>query len=352
MTPNDPDVLPGITDTAAPDGPGNQINTGHLWDQALRAGLSVRNYGFFIDLVRYQLPSPYDSLFGIPELTDPFSASKQVAYATNAALRPLTDPYFRGFDNIFPDYYRFTEWSRDVDAGGLAQLSLLRLMHDHTGNFGTAIQGVNTPELQVADNDYAVGLVVQKIASSPLYAGNTLIFVIEDDAQDGGDHVDAHRSVAFVVGPYVKQKAVVSASYNTVNMIRTIEDVLGVEPLNLNDSVALPMTDVFDVAQAKWNYSATPSSLLYSTTLPLPPKPMALRIPKLKHNAEYWARVTKGLDFSKEDLVDGATFNRILWQGLKGGQVYPGDTSLSETRARYNKALNNRTVARVERGDD
>ena len=71
-------------------------------------------------------------------------------------------------------------------------------MHDHTGNFDTAIQGVNTPELQVADNDYAVGLVVQKIASSPLYAGNTLIFVIEDDAQDGGDHVDAHRSVAFI----------------------------------------------------------------------------------------------------------------------------------------------------------
>jgi DNA-binding beta-propeller fold protein YncE len=256
----------------------------------------------------------------------------------------------RGFDNIFPDYYRYTEWSRDVDAGGLPDLSLLRLMHDHTGNFSTALNGVNTPELQVADNDYAVGLVVQKIASSQ-YAGNTLIFVIEDDAQDGGDHVDAHRSIAFVVGPYVKQQAVVSKSYNTVNMIRTIEDILGVDPLNLNDSVALPMTDVFDVNQSKWNYTAALSSLLYTTTLPLPAKSAALRVPKSTHNAAYWARVTKGMDFSKEDLVDPLSFNRILWQGLKGDRIYPGDAGLAVTRALYKKALKDRAAGRVDRDD-
>jgi YVTN family beta-propeller protein len=338
VSPQDPDVLPGITDTAAPDGPNNQIDTGHLWDQALRAGLTVRNYGFFIDLARYQLPAPYSTLFGIPEDTDPFSKGEQVAFSTNAALRPLTDVYFRGFDNIFPDYYRYTEWSRDVDAGGLPQLSLLRVMHDHTGNFSTALDGVNTPELQVADNDYAVGLVVQKIASSQ-YAGDTLIFVIEDDAQDGGDHVDAHRSIAFVVGPYVKQHAVVSTSYNTVNMVRTMEEILGLDPLNLNDSVALPMTDVFDLNQSKWSYTATPSAMLYNTTLPLPAKAAGLKIPKSTHNAAYWARVTKGLDFSKEDLVDAVAYNRILWAGLKGDRIYPGDASLAQTRSLYKKAL-------------
>jgi YVTN family beta-propeller protein len=351
VTPENPDVLPGTADAAAPDGPNNQINTGYLWDQALRAGLTVRNYGFFIDLVRYQLPAPYSSIYGIPEDLDPYSKGEQVAFSANASLSPLTDIYFRGFDNIFPDYYRYTEWARDVNAGGLPQLSLLRLMHDHTGNFGTALLGVNTPELQVADNDYAVGLVVQKIASSQ-YAGNTLIFVIEDDAQDGGDHVDAHRSTAFVVGPYVKQNAVVSTSYNTVNMVRTIEEILGLDPLNLNDSIALPMTDVFDMGKSKWNYTAAPSSLLYNTMLPLPTKSADLRVPKPKHDAAYWARVTKGMDFSKEDLVDPVSFNRILWRGLKGDRIYPGDTNLAQTRALYKKALKNNTTRRVERDDD
>ena len=140
VTPKIRTSLPGTTDTAAPDGPNNQINTGHLWDQALRAGLTVRNYGFFIDLARYQLPAPYDALFGIPEDTDPFSKGEQVAYATNAALRRSPISTSGGFDNIFPDYYRYTEWSRDVDANGLPQLSLLSLMHDHTGNFSTALR--------------------------------------------------------------------------------------------------------------------------------------------------------------------------------------------------------------------
>ncbi len=326
VTPPDPDILPGTTDVAAPDGPANQVNTGYLWDQAFRAGLSVRNYGFFIDGVRYQLPPPYDELFGIPELTDPFATMTQVSYPTSQSLAPVTDIYFRGFDNIFPDYYRYTEWARDVDAGGLAQLSLLRVMHDHTGNFGDApgdaILGVNTPELQVADNDYAVGLVAQKIASSQ-YAKNTLIFVIEDDSQDGGDHVDSHRSIAFVVGPYVKHNAVVSTPYNTVSMVRTMEEILGLSPLNLNDGTSLPMTNVFDLMQTSWSYTAAPSLLLYNTQLPLPPLPVGATIPKPAQDAAYWAAATKGLDFSGEDRLDGKAYNRILWKGLKGGQPYP-----------------------------
>ncbi len=171
-------------------------------------------------------------------------------------------------------------------------------------------------------------------------------------AQDGGDHVDAHRSTASIVGPYVKQNAVVSTPYNTVNMVRTIEEILGLDPLNLNDAIALPMTEVFDVGQSRWKYTAAPSSLLYNTTLPLPARSADLRVPRPKHNAAYWARVTKGMDFSKEDLVDPVSFNRVLWQGLKGDRIYPSDASLAQTHALYKKALKNSVASRVDRDGD
>ena len=147
LTPNDPDVLPGRVDVAAPDGPNNGENQGYIWNEALRAGLSVRNYGFFLDLARYNLPVAA-AKYNIPELRNPFATKTQVAFATNAALRPRTDPYFRGFDNSFPDYWRFREWAREFDSkyatAGLPQLELVRLMHDHTGNFTPAIDGINT----------------------------------------------------------------------------------------------------------------------------------------------------------------------------------------------------------------
>ena len=108
---------------------------------------------------------------------------------------------------------------------------------------------------QTADNDYAVGKLIERVAHSP-YASSTLIFVIEDDAQNGPDHVDAHRTIAFVVGPYVKQGSVVHERYSTVNMVRTIEDVLGFGHLNLNDAYQRPMTAIFDLNQSAWTYDA------------------------------------------------------------------------------------------------
>ncbi len=249
-----------------------------------------------------------------------------VAYPSSASLAPHTDPYFRGFDNAFPDYYRYKEWEREFDAryarGGLPALSLVRFMHDHTGNFDTAMDGVNTPELQQADNDYAVGLLVEKIANSR-YANNTLIFIIEDDAQDGGDHVDSHRTVAFVAGAYVKQGALVSSQYNTINFLRTIEEVLGLPPLNLNDALAKPMADLFNTTPSRWSFTAVPSAFLYNTQLPLPPREAGLIVPKPTHDAEYWAQATRGMDFSVEDRFDFAAYNRILWKGLMSDKPYP-----------------------------
>jgi DNA-binding beta-propeller fold protein YncE len=332
---SDPDVLPGPVDVAAPDGPGSEVNTGYLWDQALRAGLTVRNYGFFVDNIGSAVAFPG-------------STTRVQVRPANFALSPNTDLYFRGYDLNNADYFLYQEWARDFDAnagsGGFAALNLLRLPHNHTGNFATALAGVNTPELEVADNDYAVGLVIDKIAHSA-YADSTLVFVIEDDAQNGGDHVDSHRSIAFIAGPYVKHNAVVSTQYNTINFLRTMERILGLAPIHLTDAVAQPMADVFDTAQTSWTYAAAPAPILYNTTLPLPPRMSGLKIPKPTHDAKYWARVTEGLDFSKEDRVDPDTFNRILWQGLKGNQVYPHDANLAETRKRYNEAVKKRKLA-------
>src|SRR5262249_20143542 len=145
----------------------------------------------------------------------------------------------------------------------------LRLPHDHFGDFVRAIDGVNTVETEMADNDYAVGLVLEKVAHSP-YAKDTLIFVIEDDAQDGPDHVNTRRSIGLVAGPYVKSGAVVSTYYTTVNMVRTIEDVLGIPPLGLNDGLAAPMADGFDLRQRNWSFTATVPPVLSSTQLPIP----------------------------------------------------------------------------------
>ena len=322
-TPDDPDDLPGTADIGAPDAYTGAAGRGHLWDSALRAHLSVRNYGFYIDGTRYddRHPSP------IPVLRDPAISKTVVAYAADPALRAITDPYFRSFDLKLPDFYREREWEREfarqVVHRDMPALSLVRFMTDHTGDFKHAIDGVNRPETQVADNDYAVGKLVQRIARSP-YRDSTLIFIVEDDAQDGPDHVDAHRSTAFVVGPYVKQGAVVSTRYSTVNMLRTIEDILGIEPLSMFDAYQSPMSDVFDLKQKIWSFAAMPSAALAGTALPIPHKAAKLgRHFAFAHGAAYWARATPGYDWSKEDRVDAAQYNRVLWAGIRGQTPYP-----------------------------
>lgn len=339
FTPDDPDLLPGQTNVAAPDGPDNEVNTGYLWDAALRAGLTVRNYGFFLDTTLYNTLDYKIALERMPALTNP---PTQVAFSSNVSLTPYTDKYFRGFDNAFPDYWRYKEWEREFDAdyadGGLPSLSLVRFMHDHTGNFGTAIDGVNTPELQQADNDYAVGLLVEKISKSR-YADNTLIFIIEDDAQDGPDHVDSHRSVAFVAGAYVKQGALISTQYNTIDFVRTIEEVLGLPPMNLNDALARPMADIFNTTPSAWSFTADVPATLYNTTLPLPTKTAGLIVPKPTHSATYWAQVTKGMDFSSEDRFDFARYNRILWKGMMGNKPYPAASTGLDLRQNREKLL-------------
>ncbi|MBI1775888.1 MAG: hypothetical protein HYR63_11130 [Proteobacteria bacterium] len=327
-TPADPDLVAGTADVAAPDPAsesGGAAGTGYLWDAALRAGLSLRNYGFYGDLSRYFAK---DATV-IPPIREPFTESKQVFFATKASLIPHTDIHYRGYDLAYPDFYRVREWQREfalqVAKKAMPRLTLLRLANDHFGQFGTAIDGVNTVETQMADNDYAVGRVVETIAASP-FAADTLIFIVEDDAQNGADHVDAHRSIAFIVGPYVKQGALVSRSYNTVNMLRTMEDVLGLPPLGLNDGLAEPMTEVFDPKLERWTYAALLPRILRTTKLPLGPATQAelaetggTCFATPRRSAAWWEEAMAGQDFREEDRLDTARFNAALWRGLKSG---------------------------------
>ncbi|HEY0793639.1 MAG TPA: beta-propeller fold lactonase family protein [Chthoniobacterales bacterium] len=338
----DPDLLPGSADVTAPDGPEGEEGKGYLWDAATAKGLTIRDYGFFCDLTHYSSAAgPYR----IPLEREPAAKRLQVAFPTKAALLANFDRYFRSFDTAYPDFWREHEWEREFTRftrdGKLPQLSFVRFMEDHMGNFGTAIDGVNTPETQQADNDYAVARLIDCVNHSR-YKANTLILVCEDDAQDGADHVDAHRSTAYLVGPYVKHRALISDRFSTVNLIRTIEDVLGLRHLNLYTASARPMASCFDLNQKEWTFRATPSVYLVNRTqLPVPRDGSVTQregIPA--HDAPYWAERTKAFDFSEADnLKDPDNFNRIVWEGLKGSVPYPTGRSGVDLRQNRRRRL-------------
>jgi hypothetical protein len=331
LSPSDPDLLPGAIDVASASAPGN--GSAYIWDGAFAAGLTVRNYGAFVDLARYSLATKVPALFP-PRDHYPFTTGNQQAWPAAAGLQGVTDLYYRGFDQGYPDYWRYEEWNREFAAfvanGDLPSLEIVRMPHDHTGSFGDAqtTAGLGSPLLEVADNDAAVGALVAAVAGSP-YAQSTLIFVIEDDAQDGPDHVDAHRSTMFVVGPYVKQGAVVSTPYETISVVRTIEDVLGFGPLGLYDALAKPMSDVFDTTldPSTFKYTATTSGALSGTGALAQRDRSRLReyyaALKRGHDWKYWERVSKGQNFSREDDLDVEAYNRALWKGLMGSKPYP-----------------------------
>ena len=335
----DPDLLPGPALLTAPDPDEDDLpNQGFLWNAAIRAGLSVRNYGF-ADASIYDVGVPGS----VPVVREPFKEGRRIYTPGDRLLASRSDPYFRGFDMKLADYWRVLEWQREYDAqeasGTLPALTLLRLSHDHFGDFDKAIDGVNTVETQMADNDFSFGLVVERIARGKA-ADSTLIFVIEDDAQNGTDHVDARRSIAYVIGPYVRQGALVSTRYTTINMLRTIEAVLGLKPLGLNDALAMPMADVFDPAQTKWNYRAEAADVLRTTQLPIPADRFAAAGERAEacpgHSASFWAAAMKGQDFSSEDRLDAVAFNSALWRGLGDG---PEPAQRDGRDLRRNRAL-------------
>ncbi len=315
-------LLTGTGNHASSDAPFG-VQKGYIFNAVLQAGGTVRNYGFLVNNIGTigTIAAP---------VVDPFAAGIVQVAPLEPSLASLTDVYFRGYDNNYPDLWRYREWKREFDQfvanGNMPNLSLVRLSHDHMGSFGTALGGVSTPEAQQADNDLAVGRLVEAVANSR-YAADTVVIVTEDDCQDGPDHVDSHRATTYVVGPYVKQGSVVSTRYSQVNALRTIEDLLGTQHINLNTAFQRPMADVFDVnASGAWSFTSVASTVLKTTTLAMGDLPVLYAAGpdvKPRHNAAYWDRVMAGFDFTEADQVPTGKFNRVLWTGMMGRKPYP-----------------------------
>lgn len=259
---------------------------GYLWDRCKAAGVSYRSYGEWIENGK---KNP-DGTF-------------QDGRATVKALEGHFDPKFRGYDLDYTDVQRanrfIEELKRFEREGGFPQLTILRLPNDHTA--GTRV-GKPTPTAMVADNDLALGLVVEAVSRSKFWK-ETAIFVIEDDAQNGPDHVDAHRSVALVVSPWTKRKFVDSTMYSTSSMLRTMELILGLEPMSQFDAAARPMYHAF---------TGKPDFTPYTHA------PAGVDLNAINGRDAYGAALSEKLDLEKEDQADDILFNEIIWKSIRG----------------------------------
>jgi DNA-binding beta-propeller fold protein YncE len=330
----------GIPDV---DDPG----TGFLWDNLARHGLSYRVYGEFISAVWCKsdkarmgergspqdgTPSPDSAVCPLYEIKkgellpanvgNPRGGPSPWPWAvplakrmrpSKAALRDHYDPQFPDFNVDYPDQLRADEFLREFDEfvknkgsdRELPQFSLLYLPDDHTG--GTR-PGKATPKASVADNDLAVGRVVDAVSHS-VYWDDTAIFVVEDDAQDGADHVDAHRSTALVISKYsprASQPFVNHHFYTTVSMIHTMEALLGLPPMNLFDAHAPLMTEMFAAPPIQPAYEVDDTNLRNRL------------IYAANENKAPGARESSLMNFSKPDAADNKKLNAILWQDAKG----------------------------------
>ena len=321
--------------------------TGFLWDNLARRGLTYRIYGEFIAAVwcksekakspKQGTPSPSSATCPVPEIKkgDPLPenvgnprggpspwpwAIPQIKRMrpTKAALRDHYDPLFPDFETDYPDQLRADEFLREFDqfvkakgtAKELPQFILLYLPDDHTG--GTR-PGKPTPQASVADNDLAVGRVVDAVSRSS-YWEDTAIFVLEDDAQDGADHVDAHRSTALVISkysPHTLQPFLDHHFYTTVSMIHTVEALLGLPPMNLFDAHAPLMVPLFSGPGTQPPYQADDRNLRNGL------------IYAINERKATGAKESSLMDFSRPDAADAKKLNAILWQDAKGNVPMP-----------------------------
>src|SRR5262249_28803709 len=216
---------------------------GYIWDACRRAGVTFRSYGEFVHDPSAVAPrAEADNLAGDPKMgPGPYKASVP-------GLEGAISPFYPPWDLSIPDGRRVDAWLEEFrkfeKSGDLPALSILRLGGDHT-NYIRA--GFPTPRSMIAENDQALGRLVEAISKSR-YWKESAIFVLEDDAQNGPDHVDAHRSVALVASPYTRRRAVDSSLYTTCGMLRTMELILGVPPMSQCDAAAAPMYGAFQAA--------------------------------------------------------------------------------------------------------
>jgi len=248
---------------------------GFIWDNAKRHNVTYRTYGEFADK-------------GKPNVK-----SLEGHVATG----------YTSYDLSVSDTTRVRQWKEDFDTlirnGKMPQLTTIRISNDHTEGMRA---GKKTPFAHVADNDLAVGQFVDYISKSHIWK-ESAIFILEDDAQNGPDHVDAHRSPAYLISPYVKRKSVDHTMYSTTGMIRTIELILGMKPMTQYDAAAVPMWRSFSNQPDYASFDHVQATINLNE-----------RNPEKGKLAELSAK----FDWSKEDAVPDLVFNEILWQGIKG----------------------------------
>jgi DNA-binding beta-propeller fold protein YncE len=294
---------------------------GFIWDNALAHGKTVRDYGEFAitetrwkDRAKKGSPSFLDHYREFTRQTGEIEIRSRPAIES---LRPYLATNTVGWDLNIPDVFRAAQFIAELKqferTGAFPHLSIICLPNDHTS--GTK-PNFPTPEAQVADNDLALGRIVEAISRSRFWP-QTCIFVIEDDPQSGWDHVSGFRTTAYVASPYTRRGAAVSTQYNQTSILRTIELMLGLPPMNQLDAMATPMTDCFAHTPNLTPFVALPSNIPLDQ---MNPEAKKVSDPLLRKNAYASARLPLDqIDKCPEDLL-----NRILWHAMKGAQMpYP-----------------------------
>jgi DNA-binding beta-propeller fold protein YncE len=316
------------------DDPLAYSSSGFLWDKVLLRGLSFRNYGEYNETKVVPAKATFKEIFD-----DHRNATGKIKFVDSIgieALRRYSAAGCPGWNLHIPDQVRVDYFLKEFRAaekkGEWQNLTIMHLPQDHTS--GTKA-GMPTPRAHVADNDLAVGRLVEAVSNSKFWP-KTCIFIIEDDPQDGWDHVDGHRSVCFVLSPYSRRGKVISQFYNQTSVLHTMERILGVPPMNQIDALAPVMTACFSTKPDLTPYQALPANVKLDELNP-PAK-------KLKGQARIWAEKSVSLDFSKPDAADEDTLNRILWFAAKGKEEYPA--AFAGTHGRGLGALKLRLVSK------
>jgi YVTN family beta-propeller protein len=293
---------------AAGDDPLAFAASGFLWDNALRHGRTFYDFGEFTRSRYTPVNATWTDLYG--DFRHRTHRVKITVHNNIQRLQPYTHPHYPGFPLLTPDVYRariFIEqlhkWERQ---GGFPNLIFIWLPQDHT--MGTK-PGFPTPRAMIADNDLALGRIVEAVSRSKFWP-RTVILVVEDDPQFGLDHVDGHRTVALAISPYTRRRFVDHTLYNQTGMVKTIELILGLAPMNQLDLSATPMRALFQAKPDLTPYRAVPNRVPLDE---MNPPLKVLTGPRL-----YWAQKSLELDFSEADRADEDTLNRILWHAARG----------------------------------
>lgn len=257
---------------------------GYIWDQCAKAGVTYRSYGEFVNNGKTR---------------------KDPAKAAVKSLEGHIDPWYRGFDVRYSDQDRATQFIKDfrelAKSGDIPRFIMIRLPNDHTA--GTK-KDHHTPEAMLADNDLAFGRIVEELSHSRFWP-KMAIFVLEDDAQNGSDHVDAHRSPAFIISPWVKRGSVDSTLYSTSSMLRTMELILGLQPMSQFDAGATPMRAAFTMTPDLRPWKALPANVDL----------------RLKNSAGApGQKETEEMNLEVEDAIDDVGFNVIIWKAVRGAE--------------------------------